>query len=682
MKNQIICFILCLSVIFSLNAQNVRSYYDGPYIEIKEDCYKVEWIEKGRYRKAKFELDSDSFFLKEGLPPVKLSQLEFKRDTSFEFNNVKKFAALSDVHGQYDLMISLLQAHKVIDSLSNWSYGEGHLVVLGDIFDRGDKVTECLWFLFNLEKQAEKAGGKCHFLLGNHELMVLHGDKTYVNTKYIYTAGKSRKSYHEFFEENMVLGAWLRSKNITVSINGSVFVHGGFSKKVLERESSLSALNNLFRNKILPNADIAKTGNDFLKELYFENGPLWYRGYAEPQNFDIAQAEFVLNTLNKESVIIGHTSMPQIYSLFANRVILIDSSIKFGKTGELLISERDLFYRGKLNGEKVLLRSDASNSSNNSIFEYLNSVVGNDLHLDLDVAFDTVLAQKINEEYLDAIIRISENGNSLYSLEGRIRTRGNMRKKLCEWPPLKIDFKKKELRQNGFRGFDKLKLALPCLSDESKRNYLFKEYHVYKLYEAIEPRALQSRLVNLSFSVSDSLIHSPAILLEDEDNFANRINAEILENANYGSDAMDRKSYLKMVLFQYMIANNDWDVYRHHNIYITRKEGIKELVPIAYDFDYAGIVNQEYQMPENAFPRMDMTHQKLRLKHITEDEIHEIQVFFNQHEENWLELCKSASYLSSEERKFYIAVIKEFIDNINSKKEDNPLVKLLQSNNK
>ncbi len=45
----------------------------------------------------------------------------------------------------------------------------------GDMFDRGDQVTECLWLVYALEETAKAAGGYVHFILGNHELMNLQG---------------------------------------------------------------------------------------------------------------------------------------------------------------------------------------------------------------------------------------------------------------------------------------------------------------------------------------------------------------------------------------------------------------------------------------------------------------------------------------------------------------------------
>ena len=229
-------FIIVL-VFFSsiLSAQKFNSYNDGPYIKVKDGVTELNWIKNGRHKNEEGAVNDSSVFNISGLPIVNLYDLDFDRNLPTEYDNVDKFLAISDIHGQHDLFIKILVSHKVIDTSGQWIYGDGHLMIVGDIFDRGDKVTESLWFLFALEKQAKQYGGQVHILLGNHELMVLHGDIRYINPKYQYTAGKTDTDYEDLFSDETVLGQWLRSKNIAEKINDIVFVHGGFSKEVLDK---------------------------------------------------------------------------------------------------------------------------------------------------------------------------------------------------------------------------------------------------------------------------------------------------------------------------------------------------------------------------------------------------------------------------------------------------------------
>ena len=164
-------------------------------------------------------------------------------DFDGSFKTEAKIAALSDVHGQYDVTIKLLQENKIIDKENNWAWGDGHLVIVGDVFDRGDQVTEILWLVHKLERQAEDAGGKVHLLLGNHEIMVLTGDLRYLHKKYRYTMAVFKRPLDSLLHKDTYLGAWLRTKPIAISINDMAFVHGGFSELLLEHLPNLEAIN-------------------------------------------------------------------------------------------------------------------------------------------------------------------------------------------------------------------------------------------------------------------------------------------------------------------------------------------------------------------------------------------------------------------------------------------------------
>jgi hypothetical protein len=669
---------MLLSFLFfqkDMDAQRNRNFFDGPYITVNEDKKDILWIQKGKVMKESImSSDTIDFFNVPNLPKVDLHKLDFDIDTTLSYSEVSHFAAISDIHGQHDLFIELLTAQGIIDSLQNWSYGEGHLVIVGDIFDRGDKVTESLWFLFDLEKQAKKAGGKVHVLLGNHEVMVLHGDIGYINPKYRYTSGASRTPYPDLFTDKTVLGQWLRSKKITVTINDFVFVHGGFSKKVIDKENSLSQINKVFKDEILPERAITYDTTEFISNLYFENGPLWYRGYAHPEGFDSEQAEYILGKLDKESIIVGHTSMPQVMSLFDNRVVLVDSSIKFGKSGELLIFEDDILYRGLLNGDKLLLDSDNKNDKR-SIFDYLFEVADSNTIVTLKTDVKLLKKNKAEKEYQPSVITLSDDLDEPLVFETRVKVRGNMRKKLCTLPPLKIDFNKADLRNHGFSNKDKVKLVLQCMDFESQVISVKKEHLVYELYRQIDTLGLRSKLINVNLiSENNERELFQGFILEDEENLARRVGGKVIEKGIVRPQSMQRESYLKMVFFQYMICNTDFSISGRHNIETILLDDEIRLFAVAYDFDYAGIVGQEYAVPSDIFPIMDVDQRYFRLNDLTKDELKSMRKFYNDERENLNKIIQGAVYLSEKERNRFNSVVDDFYKIINSKRKSKVLL--------
>jgi len=59
----------------------------------------------------------------------------------------EKILVISDIEGDFSYIRDILQCQGVINKQCSWTYGKGHLVIIGDVFDRGNDVTECLWFI-------------------------------------------------------------------------------------------------------------------------------------------------------------------------------------------------------------------------------------------------------------------------------------------------------------------------------------------------------------------------------------------------------------------------------------------------------------------------------------------------------------------------------------------------------
>jgi hypothetical protein len=293
--------------------------------------------------------------------PAKIHSLKAIENTVLEYEGDFTVAALSDFHGQYELMLELLTNNKIIDKDKNWSFGKGHFVITGDIFDRGDKVTEILWFIYSLEQQAEAAGGKIHLTLGNHEVMILNGDLRYLNEKYHLIAKELNTPFEQLFSQKSILGNWLRSKPVLVKVNNNLFAHGGFHPSLAKDNHSLEAINTTFKTNLIK-AELVKPREGWGKYLHKSNGPIWYRGYFKPgdEGASSKEIDLLLKHFDINHIIVGHTSQKQIETRYQGRVIAIDSSIKKGEYGEILfiestINREDVMWRGSLAGEKLSL---------------------------------------------------------------------------------------------------------------------------------------------------------------------------------------------------------------------------------------------------------------------------------------------------------------------------------------
>lgn len=268
-------------------------------------------------------------------------------------SQANSLAVLSDIHGQYQLMQQLLQVNQVVDEQGNWNFADGHLIIIGDVMDRGDQVTEILWWLYQLEQQAELVGGQLHLLLGNHETMVLYNDLRYVNSKYQQVAAALGTDYSGLFSESSVLGQWLRSKPVLAQVNDMLFVHAGLHPDYMALGMSVAEVNEQYRQSLgISRQQLREV--PVLNFLYGSLGPLWYRGYFREDNkISEPLLEQLLQTLQVQRIVVGHTSMDGVFSHFSGRVISVDSNIKRGKSGEILFWQQGALTRGTLTGERL-----------------------------------------------------------------------------------------------------------------------------------------------------------------------------------------------------------------------------------------------------------------------------------------------------------------------------------------
>lgn len=338
MRYRMVALFICLTAFIPIFGQN-DGLNDGPYIFIEETKLVQKEVVAGEVVSKDLPLDGfqTSFPVQESI-----------------FSGVETIAALSDIHGQYDLAVEILLNNNIINDNLDWNFGTGHLVIVGDIFDRGDKVTEMLWLVYKLEKQAVVAGGSVHFLLGNHEYMVLHKDLRYLHDKYNKVSSLLNVDYDALFGTETVLGRWLRSKLTIVKINEHVFVHGGISNEFLSLVGfDIASINQTMRTSIDREKEEMKS-TDFYSTYYGSKGPIWYRGYFY-DDLPTQSIDSVLTGTSSEHIIVGHCSNLEVVSLYDNRIFGVDSSIKRGKYGEVLFLRGNEFSRGTKKGRIIQL---------------------------------------------------------------------------------------------------------------------------------------------------------------------------------------------------------------------------------------------------------------------------------------------------------------------------------------
>jgi hypothetical protein len=345
-------FFICISISAQQNAIT-----DGPYIFYQADSISIESIHEDIIKKEVFKNTLKPSSIKVALPGTVGSffNVPLKQQIHIPATDYKKsdkIFALSDIEGNFHGLYKLLLAGGVIDEQLNWKYDNGHLVICGDIMDRGEEVTASLWLLYKLEEEAKSKGGFVHVILGNHEIMNLSEDIRYVHPKYIEVSKRLERDYNELYAANTELGRWLRSKNIMEKIGNSLFLHAGVSEAINSAGHSLKKLNNLARpyydqdgfDSILIKARVTTIFNS-------NTSPFWYRGYFVNPTASLSQVQSTLSKFNVKRIIVGHTLVENIKKLYNGYVIAVDVNHHEGNHQALLI-ENDALYRVTSKGEK------------------------------------------------------------------------------------------------------------------------------------------------------------------------------------------------------------------------------------------------------------------------------------------------------------------------------------------
>ena len=227
---------------------------------------------------------------------------------------------ISDIEGNFKGFADIMKAAGVISDNFEWTFGNGHIVLVGDFFDRWINVTECLWLIYKLEDEALRTGGKVHLILGNHEMMNLKEKYKYVRNKYKVNAEALKLEYKKWYAPDTELGRWLRSKNGIEKIGDYLFLHGGISKDFPKDKYTLTEINDNIRAGI----DKDFKEGEASKDIFIgNNSPLWYRGIVDTAE-SREDLEQILNSFNAKIMILGHTIVDEIKYLYNKKVIAID----------------------------------------------------------------------------------------------------------------------------------------------------------------------------------------------------------------------------------------------------------------------------------------------------------------------------------------------------------------------
>lgn len=284
------------------------------------------------------------------------------------WDGVERIVAIGDIHGDYDAYRKVLHLAGVTNRRGRWMAGHTHLVQTGDIADRGPDTLRIIRHLNGLARQARRAGGRVHQLIGNHEAMNVYGDLRYVSPGEFmaFVDSRSMRTRDRYFAAVMEhmrehdpdrynalpddyreqwnrdhppgwvehrhawdprwnpdgeLYQWVMASKVAVQLNDMIFVHGGISRDYYRHD--LASLTRMVHEALKPDDDRE------LGILTDETGPLWYRGLAgTPPVTSPETVSAILEHHNARHIVIGHTPTGGvIWPRHDASVILVDTGM-------------------------------------------------------------------------------------------------------------------------------------------------------------------------------------------------------------------------------------------------------------------------------------------------------------------------------------------------------------------
>ena len=342
---------------------------EGPHVFFEANKLVVNYVRgdksEGFYNdQTIYTLDSDipatAFFA------LEQQDIDFEIDHSIEtppsrYDDNHAILAISDIESGYQTFRDFLITHGVIDEALNWTFGKGHLVLVGDFVDRGNSVTQVLWFIYKMEQDAKRHGGNVHFIMGNHEIKNMQNNFKNASEKYLYIASIIGKNQSDLYSEDSFLGRWMASKNSIERINGRLFVHGGIHPKISEFNYTLDEINHIVRQHYRQPYYSQRDSGDEEFLVSSKTGLSWYRGYFKD---DLSQQEVEkgLDKFAAQAVVVGHTIQWSVTKLYQGKVFAIDvrhpkdyETYFPPRSSEGLLIEADNYYRILSDGSKILL---------------------------------------------------------------------------------------------------------------------------------------------------------------------------------------------------------------------------------------------------------------------------------------------------------------------------------------
>jgi hypothetical protein len=240
----------------------------------------------------------------------------------------------------------------------------------------------------------------------------------------------------------------------------------------------------------------------------------------------------------------------------------------------------------------------------------------------IEAPLTTLEDTRPTEEYLLGKFSYLDDDGKEVVLDLKLRSRGNFRLKetTCVFAPIRLNFQKKQVKGTEFDGQDKLKLVTHCQHTRpSYEQQVLREYFAYRILQLFTEKSFGVRLLDITYVDTDGGRERSkyGFVIEDKDDLGDRIGMKVVERGEISHEDLDADYENLINVYQYMIGNTDFSLVKGpeeddccHNAVLFSATGDAPYASIPYDFDFAGLVNAPYALPNPQF-RLKNVRQRL-----------------------------------------------------------------------
>lgn len=197
--------------------------------------------------------------------------------------------------------------------------------------------------------------------------------------------------------------------------------------------------------------------------------------------------------------------------------------------------------------------------------------------------------------------------------------RGNSRKKVCYFGPIKLQFDPPEGENSVFWDQKSLKLVTHCNKSSKAQDNIIEEFLAYRFFSLLSDASYRVRLLSINYIDTENRrsTRKPGFVIESTRHLASRNNARQVSLPAVSLRKMNDRQLALVYVFQYLVGNTDWSLVAgegkdsccHNGRLISKND---ELLYVPYDFDLSGLVDASYAFPDPSLRIKKVTRRRYR----------------------------------------------------------------------